>query len=121
MKLQFESSQAYQLEAVQAVVDLFEGQPINRGEFEISLAAQAAGLAFNDRGIANQLVLTEEQILRNLRTVQGRNGVEPFGRGVFFAVEIAVNFLVADLDSGLPSRPRFYEVRMIHGSLPYWW
>jgi type III restriction enzyme len=59
MKLQFESSQPHQLEAVRAVVDLFEGQPI----------------AFDERGVANQLALAEEQILRNVQAVQERNGV----------------------------------------------
>ncbi|MDP2208224.1 MAG: hypothetical protein Q8K98_05535 [Bacteroidota bacterium] len=38
MKLQFDSNQDYQLQAIQSIVDLFEGQPLNKGEFEFSLA-----------------------------------------------------------------------------------
>lgn len=71
MKLQFDSSQAYQLEAIEAVIDLFEGQPINRGEFEISLT-RATGLALTDKGIANQLIISEDQILENVRNIQER-------------------------------------------------
>lgn len=70
MKLQFDSSQGYQIEAVQAVIDVFEGQPLTKGEFEISLAANTAGLAFTETGIANQLVISEAQILENVKKIQ---------------------------------------------------
>ncbi len=37
MKLKFDSSLEYQLDAIQAVVDLFEGLPAKQSAFEISL------------------------------------------------------------------------------------
>ncbi len=39
MKLPFDRQQQFQLDAVSAVVDLFDGQPLSQGEFEISLSA----------------------------------------------------------------------------------
>ncbi len=42
MKLQFDSSQEYQLSAVKAVVDIFEGQPLAKGDFEIAFAMTGA-------------------------------------------------------------------------------
>ena len=37
IKRQFDDSQAYQTQAVQAVVQLFDGQPLASGAFEIDL------------------------------------------------------------------------------------
>ena len=37
MKLHFDSKQEFQLEAIKAVTDIFEGQPLNGGDFEFSL------------------------------------------------------------------------------------
>lgn len=38
MKIKFDSDQAYQLEAMQAVKDLFDGQPKAEGQFEFSMS-----------------------------------------------------------------------------------
>jgi type III restriction enzyme len=75
MKLQFDSSQEYQLNAIRAVVDIFEGQPLAKGEFEISFAAEPSSLAFTEKGIGNRLVLNEAQLLENVHAVQTRNGI----------------------------------------------
>jgi type III restriction enzyme len=72
MKLQFDSSQDYQLTAVQAVVDIFEGQPLAKSDFEISFAMEGVSLAFTEKGIGNNLVLNHEQILQNI--LHGRDG-----------------------------------------------
>lgn len=72
MKLQFDRSQPYQLEAIQAVLDLFDGQPLAKGSFEVSWT-QPAGLAFTNTGIANRLTIATDQILANLRKVQERH------------------------------------------------
>ncbi|HMS09514.1 MAG TPA: DEAD/DEAH box helicase family protein, partial [Pyrinomonadaceae bacterium] len=70
MKLQFDSSQEYQLDAVQAVINVFEGQPLAKDDFQVTLAAQQTGLAFTDTGVANNLVLSDEQILENVKRIQ---------------------------------------------------
>lgn len=77
MKLQFDSSQEYQLAAIRAIVDIFEGQPLNKGDFEISFAMAGASLALTEKGIANRLVLADDQLLRNVRAVQERNNIRP--------------------------------------------
>ena len=39
MKLKFDANLTYQLDAVKAVVDLFEGQPLSQSDFEISFTS----------------------------------------------------------------------------------
>ena len=34
MKLQFDKNQSYQIDAVQSIIDLFEGQYLNKSDFE---------------------------------------------------------------------------------------
>ncbi len=42
MKIKFDASQQFQIDAVNAVVDVFDGQPLAHGDFEISLQALAS-------------------------------------------------------------------------------
>lgn len=42
MKLQFDSRQDFQLAAIRAVVDVFEGQSLRQGDFEVSLGIEGA-------------------------------------------------------------------------------
>jgi len=58
------------------VVDLFEGQPLNKGDFEFSLSDNSSGLKLNENGFGNNLVISDEQILENLNAVQKRNDIE---------------------------------------------
>ena len=77
MKLQFDKNQQYQLDAIQAVIDLFEGQDLNTSDFEFSLSDNAAGsLQFTEAGVGNRLTIAPEQILTNLHKIQYKNGVE---------------------------------------------
>ena len=73
MKLQFDSTQEYQKQAIKAITDIFEGQPLNKGDYEISFAMQGASIAYTEKGIGNNLVLQAEQILQNIQAVQERN------------------------------------------------
>ena len=76
MKIQFDASQEYQLDAIRAVTDLFDGQPLKQGDSEISLSGEAqAGMFLSEEGLANCLLLDEEQILDNLRKIQETNGL----------------------------------------------
>src|SRR4051812_15215487 len=70
MKLQFDSSQEYQIDAIQAVVNVFEGQPLAKDDFQVTLATNQAGLAFTDTGVAINLVLSDDQILENTQRIQ---------------------------------------------------
>ncbi|OON69690.1 DEAD/DEAH box helicase family protein [Hymenobacter sp. CRA2] len=77
MKLQFDAEQGYQKAAVQAVVDVFEGQPLSPTPLEVSVGAAGpvGSIAFTETGIANRLVLSEAQLLENIRRVQARQGL----------------------------------------------
>ena len=81
MKLHFESNLDYQLQAIEAVCDLFRGQEVCRTEFTVvrNAADAQAGLGFaeSDLGTGNRLNLTDEEIFANLNDVQLRNGLSP--------------------------------------------
>ncbi|MGH9335846.1 MAG: hypothetical protein ACRD21_19095 [Vicinamibacteria bacterium] len=72
MKIQFDGNQDYQLDAIRAVVDVFDGQPLAVGPHEARLDA-ARGDFFSEIGVGNQLLLTDEKILGNLQAVQKGN------------------------------------------------
>jgi len=77
MKLKFDSSLAYQADAIASVVDLFEGLPSKQGAFEVSLgASDFMGTQQNELGIGHELKLSPEQLLANLQAVQDRNVIE---------------------------------------------
>ena len=67
MQFQFEEL-AYQTNAVSAVVDLFDGQPETRYEFALSSG-------FNGNIVANHLALPLDEIGKNLKEIQARNGI----------------------------------------------
>lgn len=87
MQLHFESDLDYQLEAIEAVCDLFRGQEACRAEF--SVTAQAArrragpqislGMAESGLGVGNRLTLDAHTFAENLARVQVRNGLPPSG------------------------------------------
>ena len=37
MKLHFDSNQEYQIDAIKAITDIFEGQPLSNGDFEFAI------------------------------------------------------------------------------------
>lgn len=84
----FDASQAYQLDAIKSVVDLFDGQPKDAEKLETTLRGQldAADDAENPTfdidltqevgAVGNRLVLDRETVLSNLQRVQDKNGLE---------------------------------------------
>ncbi len=77
MKFKFDANQQYQLDAVNAVVDLFKGQPQNRGAFEISFSEQIGDLALKQEelGLGNHLQVPDEELETNLDVVRRRNNI----------------------------------------------
>ncbi|WP_291728881.1 DEAD/DEAH box helicase family protein [Bernardetia sp.] len=76
-KIVFEKNQQYQLDAIQSVIDIFEGQDLNNSDFEFSLSDDRAGsLKLTERGTANNLTISEEQLLENIKKVQEANELE---------------------------------------------
>jgi type III restriction enzyme len=68
MEFRFDGTQEYQLNAISAVVSLFEGQNHIRNELVISDSGSFAV-------VANRLDLTEDDLLNNLRKVQADQGL----------------------------------------------
>lgn len=93
MKFKFDSKQQYQLDAINSVVDLFEGQPDDAGRFMETMkghfewespqqlldidAGQQAEISFEIGAVGNSLLLEEPAILENLKKIQERNGLLP--------------------------------------------
>ena len=91
MKFQFDPRQPYQTSAIEAVTDLFDGQPADADQLLTSLqylpsqqtldlpdvGGQEAFDVFLEIGAyGNNLVLDQDTILKNLKRVQDRNGLE---------------------------------------------
>ena len=79
MKLHFEPNLDYQLQAIEAVCDLFHGQETCRTEFTVTRESAGGQLSLleNDLGIGNRLTLLEDQLLSNLHAIQLRHGLAP--------------------------------------------
>jgi len=86
LKLHFDPHQSFQLDAINAVTGIFEGQPPNCGDFEFS----SGDALFQDMGVGNRLALSDEQILENVQTVQKANDltVSDVLDGMSFSVEM---------------------------------
>lgn len=80
MKIKFDSTQQYQINAVNSIIDLFDGQPLNKGDYAIeintSTAIDQSSFLQLELGIGNNLVLRHEAILKNLHTIQERNDLD---------------------------------------------
>ena len=83
MKLHFEPNLDYQLQAIEAVCDLFHGQESCRTTFTVT--AQTAspqfdlaldqGMEESGLGIGNRLALLDDELLANLNAIQLRGGL----------------------------------------------
>ena len=81
MKLRFEPDLDFQLQAVEAVCELFHGQEVCQTEFTVTRDwmdhQERLAFARNDLGIGNRLTLLDEEMLANLNDIQLRNGLPP--------------------------------------------
>lgn len=71
MKLKFDSGLEYQIDAINAVTDLFEGLPPKQSPFEISFGS----MSLTELGIGNQIMVEEKELLKNLHNIQERNTI----------------------------------------------
>ena len=83
MKRHFEPNLDYQLQAVEAVCDLFRGQEICRTEFTVTrdVAYPQLRMAFaeSDLGVGNRLTLLDDELFKNLGDIQLRHSLPPSG------------------------------------------
>lgn len=75
MKLHFDSKQQFQLEAVKAITDIFEGQSLSSGDFEFSITQPGAFLTEN--GFGNKIEFSHlDQLTENIQRVQKNNDLK---------------------------------------------
>lgn len=80
MKLQFAPDLAYQMDAIDAVCDVFHGQQTCASEFSVpamvsSSATSDLFAAQSDLGIGNRLRLLDDEILDNVKRIQTRQAL----------------------------------------------
>lgn len=74
MKLVFDNNQTHQIQAITSIINLFEGQKLNNSNFEFSISEDSnTSIKFTESGVCNNLVLMEEELLKNLNLVQTEN------------------------------------------------
>jgi len=89
MKLKFDPNLQFQIDAVNAMTDVFDGQPLSEGDLEIGFKRQD-WIFQTELGVGNRLVLDEKAILKNVQLIQERNSIEKtqFLQGMHFSVEM---------------------------------
>ncbi|MBT9555519.1 MAG: type III restriction endonuclease subunit R, partial [Myxococcales bacterium] len=79
MKLQFDPNQDFQLEAVSAITDLLDGEPLGAPDFAVLRSRADSGLLGASLGVleaaCNRPLTDLERVSSNLARVQRRNGL----------------------------------------------
>lgn len=91
MKLKFIADLDYQRRAIDSVVQIFKGQKMKQSNFTVYYGTQEeAGMIQTALGVGNRLDLTHEEILKNVREIQMKNGLPPSEQldGMNFTVEM---------------------------------
>ncbi|MGJ4070019.1 DEAD/DEAH box helicase family protein [Corynebacterium macclintockiae] len=102
MKFKFDAKQEYQVQAIDSVTELFEGQPNDAGDFLTTFRTQRAisedsrdalsyDLSEEIGAIGNNFLLDEATVLENLKVVQNEQGLEPaknLSDGLQFDIEM---------------------------------
>src|SRR3989344_7732464 len=74
MKLKFEPNQQYQTDAINSIVSIFEGQPIDSNEFKSSI--RIPNELLQDDIVRNILVIDNEIIKKNIIKIQDGNELD---------------------------------------------
>ena len=88
MKLHFDPNQQFQHDAINSIVGIFEGQPLNQGDFSFLISSES--YMFQEGGVGNRLEISEEQILNNIQEVQKKNELNVSEKldGMNFSIEM---------------------------------
>ncbi len=91
MKLKFDASLAFQADAINAVVKVFDGQPLAESTFSMAVSTgDSWGMEQTELGLGNRLVLDDDRLLENVRTVQEANSITKVTQlqGRHFSIEM---------------------------------
>ena len=90
MKLKFDPSLAFQRDAINAVINTFDGQALSQSGLSAFQTLQIGGLFQNELGLGNQLTLPADEILTNVQKTQEANGIKKIAalQGHEFSIEM---------------------------------
>jgi type III restriction enzyme len=95
MKMKFSDNLGYQREAIDSIVNVFDGQSIAKDNFTVSIHGQNYGMFDNELGIGNRIDIPKEEILENLNKIQITNSLP----ATSFVKEKALNLSI-EMETG---------------------
>lgn len=89
MKLKFDPNLQFQIDAVNAMTEVFYGQPLSEGDLEIGFK-RLDWIFQTELGIGNNLILDEPALLKNIHLIQKYNDIEKVSsfQGRHFSIEM---------------------------------
>jgi len=89
MRLKFDPNLQFQIDAVNAMAEVFYGQPLSEGDLEIGFK-RLDWIFQTELGIGNNLILDEAALLKNIHLVQEHNDIEKVSsfQGRHFSIEM---------------------------------
>lgn len=76
MKLKFDRGQQYQKDAVNSIIEIFNGQQVKSSNFTVSYGTlEITGQQLTQNGIGNKLDLIDEEIIKNVHRIQVKNNL----------------------------------------------
>ena len=90
MKLKFDPYLEFQRDAINAVLGVFDGQPLAQTDFELSYTSAPGGLFQSELGAGNDITVPEDQLLANVQEIQEANNIQKVSalQGREFSVEM---------------------------------
>ena len=76
MKLKFDPSLEYQHHAIDAVIRVFDGQPITQSSLELTQTTGGLGIVQTELVVGNDIILKTGKILENVHAIQSQHDIE---------------------------------------------